>query len=370
MRRSGARREFSFFLCGTLLCRTRTHTTTSFKQEAFLFYAIHFLLLFPKPTAIMRLTTTTTTTTPQQQQQDKAEEKESALLSFCRRFARNDGTLSICNLHHNVSNRGAVRLAHALKSTTSPLVVLFLDSAGIGATGAQALAASLQHLPSLRYLYLSYNDMGNRGAVALAEQLLDNSCNSSLQVLKLAHNHIGNAGACRMAKALQHNPSLEQLNLHGNDIQQEGLCALADGLGHNTNLRLLHVQDNLWRHSNLAVQERFLQILRRGDNQTLLELKIILDPCTTIEDTGPLQTAAHGMYQSSSIRSQQQEEIICRGQIEFWLALNRLGRQFLGTANVSPSAWTRVLARAATHTEQPQDLVYTLLRMRPDLVSE
>ena len=313
---------------------------------------------------------------------------------FCRRLARNDATLTICNLHNasyllgNSNSRGALQLAHALKASTH-LVVLFLDNAGIGPTGAQALAGSLRHQPSLRYLYLSYNSMGNRGATAMAEVLDDsssknnnnnNSC-AALQVLKLAHNQIGNAGASRIAEALQHNGSLQQLDLHGNDIQAEGLCAMADSLRHNTQLKLLHLQGNLWRHScrhlaeRRAVQERFLQVLMGNNsnndnhnndhhhNQTLHQLRI--DQCTCPQnDTATLQTA-NSMYQNSSSRTPHcwPQEVSTCGRIDFFLALNRLGRPFFGSLGLAGPAWARVLAAA-----ESTDLLYTLLQTRPDLL--
>jgi len=117
----------------------------------------------------------------------------------------------------------------------------------IGDEGAKLLAASAP--PRLRSLRLSHNDVGPRGALALARS----PGLAALEILDLAHNPIGDEGACAIvgsvtltalrtlqlyevgltltgASRLAAEPGLariEALNLGGNTFGDPGLASLA-----------------------------------------------------------------------------------------------------------------------------------------------
>ena len=269
-------------------------------------------------------------------------QEESQLFTFCRRFERNDASLTICNLNNvSLGNHGAQRLAAALLHDTHHLVVLFADNCGIGDAGAEALANSLAQQRALKYLYLSYNTFGSRGATALA-QLIESDTACPLKTLKLTYNTIGNAGAVELARALGHSACLlEQLDLEGNNIQKEGLCALAESLVYNTQLYSLELLGNLWRHSKLQFQERryvqdcFLRVLAQH-NKTLRELRLEhggIPPA--LQDDEVQQT--HWLHHEGGRVGLEEEASVC-AQLDYYLGLNRLGRRFFwGYAGISDS---------------------------------
>lgn len=121
----------------------------------------------------------------------------------------------------------------------------------VGDLGAQRLSHALLHNTHLLYLNLSYNDIGNDGAVALANCLhaptttpissdpgtTRYESKTSLQSLNLSHNHISSTQASTaFARALTYNTSLRELNLDHNQLTIEGILILLDGLIENATL--------------------------------------------------------------------------------------------------------------------------------------
>jgi len=108
-----------------------------------------------------------------------------------------------------------------------------------------------------------YNDIGNDGAMALANCLFaptttPMSSNSgtrtyesktSLQSLNLSHNHISSTQASTaFARALTYNISLRELNLDHNQLTIEGILILLDGLVKNATLIRLGLTYNCSCH--------------------------------------------------------------------------------------------------------------------------
>jgi Ran GTPase-activating protein (RanGAP) involved in mRNA processing and transport len=238
----------------------------------------------------------------------------------CSRLRRNEGSLTILNLNFKgVTNSDAIRLASALETNTK-LVILFLDGNEITAKGACALFQSIATHPTLKQLFLSYNDIGDTGAKALAQALES----SKLQVLKIAHNNIGASGCEALGNALRCNSHLKTLVLGQNDIDTLGTQALASGLEENTTLTSLHIRDSQVRNTQAFSHALALH------NKTL---------CTLDLDE-------------------------CDAQVDFFLELNKMGRNGFGKPNIPPEAWTRVLDAAG---RDPQ-IFYHVLRTRPDLL--
>jgi hypothetical protein len=91
---------------------------------------------------------------------------------------------------------------------------------------------------SVRILSLSDNDIGDGGAIALADML---KTNTYVQNLILSRNRIGNGGANALAEALMVNNTLTELCLAFNQIGDEGTNALADMLKTNKNLKSFEI---------------------------------------------------------------------------------------------------------------------------------
>ena len=113
----------------------------------------------------------------------------------------------------------------------------------LGSDGMEVLCQNLP--PSLELLYLEGNEIDDEGAIMLARSLTDPEC--QLREIFLGANNIGPRGAQALAKALITNRQLTKLYLEGNCIGAEGAMAFAEVLetfeGEPT-LRHLFVDNN------------------------------------------------------------------------------------------------------------------------------
>ena len=145
-------------------------------------------------------------------------------------------TLNITHLNlggNNIGDEGAIALADELKTNTS-IKELELYVNDIGPAGATAIAKALEENKSLTTLNLNRNKIGPTGATSLAKTL---ETNTSLTHLNLRCNNSGDTGATALAKALEENKSIKKINLIHNQIGSEGAIALAKVLEENTSLK-------------------------------------------------------------------------------------------------------------------------------------
>jgi hypothetical protein len=119
------------------------------------------------------------------------------------------------------------------------LQTLCLDGCGIEGSGVAAIACSLRANGILERLRLSENVLGDEGALALADDLLDH--NTTLQVLDLSCCVIGCVGAAAIGRSLMTNAALIELNLSHNNVGDDGARAFAIGLTSNTSLQVLEL---------------------------------------------------------------------------------------------------------------------------------
>ena len=107
--------------------------------------------------------------------------------------------------HLDLSVMASEQASH-LRSTCSPMA---------------QLATSFCHMPTLLHLDLEGNEIGTRGAVALADALQHTPC---LQYLNLSGNKIGDQGMQAIAGALERGccPELECLDLTGCNLMTAG----------------------------------------------------------------------------------------------------------------------------------------------------
>ena len=111
---------------------------------------------------------------------------------------------------------------------------LDLTNCSIGDGGCEDLANGLMECSGLRELFLCKNKIGDRGARAVAE-LFHTSCQggsttitNSKPFLKvdMSYNHIGDSGALSLAESLKNLTHLKQLNLKCNKIGDRGAVAI------------------------------------------------------------------------------------------------------------------------------------------------
>jgi len=121
-----------------------------------------------------------------------------------------------------------------------PLRRLALQENGITDCGAASLAAALAGAtPQLEWLYLSGNEIGDEGGVAIAEAVEGGAC-PRLARLALQHNRLGDATLLALGRAAAGGklPKGEYLYVHENEHTPAGRDALAAALeGHPNQLQ-------------------------------------------------------------------------------------------------------------------------------------
>lgn len=98
--------------------------------------------------------------------------------------------------------------------------------------------AGIKHNPKgdMRILRLSNNNLSITAAIRLAHILKKRSPTLppvNLQVLKMSHNNIGNIGAETLIGFLKKNETLKYLDLSFNQVGDRGLLAVADSFKEN-----------------------------------------------------------------------------------------------------------------------------------------
>ena len=145
------------------------------------------------------------------------------------------------NLYLNsidLSSNVAMTLAKGLTHCTC-LQQLCLVNCSISPEGAEAIATGLIDL-SLELLDIKYNNIGYKGAVALANTF-------RISMLNISHNNIGSEGTKALARGLLQSPIspiLTGLHYEYNNIDSSSVLALAEGLVNCTDLRLLNLSNN------------------------------------------------------------------------------------------------------------------------------
>ncbi|GAB2295162.1 RAN GTPase-activating protein 2 [Dionaea muscipula] len=150
-----------------------------------------------------------------------------------------------------VGSEGGVALSDALESC-SQLKKLDLRDNMFGVEAGVALSRALLKHENLTEVYLSYLNLEDDGAIAVADALKDSA--PSLEVLEIAGNDITSAAAPQLAACLAAKQHLCKLNLAENELKDEGAIQIAKSLeeGHEP-LRELDVSTNSIRRAGARV---------------------------------------------------------------------------------------------------------------------
>ena len=167
--------------------------------------------------------------------------REGALI-LAGAFAHCTNLLKLDVSSNNLGSDGAKAIARVLTGCTK-MLELNISFNSIGCDGTEAIAQALHHCPAMQgldissnylgvkgtkfiaeccrrflSLYANSNDIGDEGAIVLAEGL--KRC-SKLQVLKINRNDIGSEGARAIANSLKHCPFIHTLEIGFNNIELE-----------------------------------------------------------------------------------------------------------------------------------------------------
>ena len=138
-------------------------------------------------------------------------------------------------------------MAQALKENTHIQLLCFSNN-HLGTRATHNLCNAIQRHPSLTFLDLSHNRVGDDGAECFAKLLLQDPSLQTLTVLRLNHNKIGTRGAMALSHSLLSNTTLTSLELMDNFIGVQGMQAFALMLPFNNSLHQLHLAGNPGGH--------------------------------------------------------------------------------------------------------------------------
>ncbi|KAE8696955.1 RAN GTPase-activating protein 1 [Hibiscus syriacus] len=127
-----------------------------------------------------------------------------------------------------VGSDGGVALAEALKTCTH-LKKLDLRDNMFGVEAGVALSKALPLFADLTEIYLSYLNLEDDGAEALANVLKESA--PSLEVLDMAGNDITAKGAASIAVCIASKKFLTKINLAENELKDEGAILIGEALG-------------------------------------------------------------------------------------------------------------------------------------------
>ena len=166
----------------------------------------------------------------------KASLETGGALQLSKALKQSRGLKGLCLYYANVGEEGALHLANALRSSPMlTLQTLDLRGSGLGDVGSAHLAAALKTNRSVEYLDLFSNGITDDGAVDLAEML---GVNKTLLYFWCEGNAIGQRGTVELAESLQH-CALVAFSLNGNPSTNEGLKAIVKALAENETLQIL-----------------------------------------------------------------------------------------------------------------------------------
>ncbi|KAJ6931116.1 RAN GTPase-activating protein 1-like [Populus alba x Populus x berolinensis] len=126
----------------------------------------------------------------------------------------------------NLEDEGAEALANALKESAPSLEVLDMAGNDITAKGASSLAACIVAKQFLTKLNLAENELKDEGAILIAKAI--EAGHGQLNEVDLSTNAIRRAGARLLAQAVMHKPGFKSLNINGNYISDEGIDEVKD----------------------------------------------------------------------------------------------------------------------------------------------
>jgi len=141
-------------------------------------------------------------------------------------FMLEHGGIHILTLYANeIGDKGIAKLVAAFikakEKKLTPIPVLDLSYNKIGDAGAVSLAELVEKCDSVRDLYLEHNVIGNNGAIALAKSLISNK---SLVSFSIPENKVEQAGATALLNMLRENSTILIADLGGIHIRGDELA--------------------------------------------------------------------------------------------------------------------------------------------------
>ncbi|XP_072133339.1 NACHT, LRR and PYD domains-containing protein 3-like [Mobula birostris] len=129
---------------------------------------------------------------------------------------------------NELGDSGVKLVSAALRNPECKIQKLWLINVGLTDSGAEDLVSALSTNPSLKGLYLSYNELGDSGVKLVSMALRNPEC--KIQKLWLHNVGLTDSGAESLVSALSTNPSLTELDLSDNELGDSGAKLLSEAL--------------------------------------------------------------------------------------------------------------------------------------------
>ncbi|CAK9057642.1 unnamed protein product [Durusdinium trenchii] len=167
--------------------------------------------------------------------------------------------LALCG--NDLGLKGAEAVAEYLKKDTTQVEKLLLDDNNFADEGSKVLAEAFKMNQSVRYLHLRGNKIGSAGIQDLLLAVVDND----LLLLALCGNDLGLKGAEAVAKYLKRSDThVSDLRLDDNNFADEGSEVLAEAFKMNQHVQSLHLRGNKIGSAGIQALSEMLKT-----NQTL-----------------------------------------------------------------------------------------------------
>uniref|UniRef100_A0A6T8GDL3 Uncharacterized protein n=3 Tax=Hemiselmis andersenii TaxID=464988 RepID=A0A6T8GDL3_HEMAN len=151
---------------------------------------------------------------------------------LCKSIVTTKNLTCIILNKNNIGDKGAVALAFVLKpepmKPEPKISKVELIGNQIGPAGATAIAEALMKNKVIKRLHMGGNEVGDKGAKPMSELVMKNV---SLKQVFLDHNGITDKGAKMLAHAMKVNSKIDQLDLFNNDkIGDKGAKAIDEAM--------------------------------------------------------------------------------------------------------------------------------------------
>nr|CCG20355.1 Ran GTPase activating protein 2 [Solanum trifidum] len=146
-------------------------------------------------------------------------------LVLCKALSKHENLTEIYLSYLNLEDEGAIAIANTLKDSAPSLVVLEMAGNDITADAASAIASCIAAKQLLAKLSLGENELKDEGAIQIAKAL---EGHSHLIEVDMSSNALRRAGARVLAQTVLHKDEFKLLNVNGNFISEEGVDELKE----------------------------------------------------------------------------------------------------------------------------------------------
>ncbi|CAK9137195.1 unnamed protein product [Ilex paraguariensis] len=141
-------------------------------------------------------------------------------------LSKNANLTEIYLSYLNLEDEGAIAIANVLKDSAPALEVLEMAGNEITTEAAPSLAACIAVKQLLTKLNLAENELKDEGVMQISRTLEEGHV--QLKEVDMSVNSISRAGARMLARAVVHKPEFRLLNINGNYISDVGIDELKD----------------------------------------------------------------------------------------------------------------------------------------------